>query len=178
MNKRKKLLIKASIIVLVIIVLLWVMPGRVKRYFPNYFFFSAISKHAVYPNVLPLSAHNLRYYNFEFFFITKNGYKATLAEADYEKIKTRQWEIYSHGLPNDHHLYDGKNKLYLNKNEVYKRGVDFLDDLLPPEEDDGQYYFLAYSYCDGGGSYYTYSGVLCNDEKHEILEFTYRYVPE
>ena len=49
--------------------------------------------------------------------------------------------------------------------------MNFLDDLLPVEEDDGQYYYLAYLCSDG--SYYLYSGVLCNDEKQEILEFSY-----
>ena len=145
------------------------MPGRVKRYFPNYIFFSALT--GCYPDVLPLSAHNIRYYSFDLFYIDQSGYKATLSKADYEKLKARQWNIYSTGLSNEHHLHDGVNKLYINRDDLKQNKIDFIDELLPLEEDDGNYYFLAYSLCDVD-NYYLYSGVICNDEKNEILEFS------
>ncbi len=171
MNKRKKFLIKATTIILIVSILLWVMPGRVKRYFPNYLFFSALTMYEVFPDVLPLSAHNLRYYNYRSYNIKKSGYKATFSARDYEKIKAKQWEIYNTGHAGEYHLYDGKNKLYLDREDMSQRGLDFLDDLLPLEDDDGQYYNLAYLCNDG--SYYVYCGVICNDEKQEILEFSY-----
>ena len=176
MSKRKKLLIKTIIIifiVFIITILLWIMPGRVKRYFPHYSFFKAATRFTIYPNELPKSAHNVKYYTFTYFTIDKSGYRAAFSQEDYELHQTRRWEKYNVKFAGEHYLYDRENKKYLDRDEMSQRGANFLDELLPPEEDDGQYYFLAYEMCDGG-SLYTYSGVLCNDEKREIIEFTYR----
>ena len=149
------------------------MPGRVKRYFPHYSFFKAVTRFTIYPNELPKSAHNVKYYTFSYFSIDKSGYRAAFSEEDYELLQARQWGIYNVELFGEQYLYDGNNKKYLDRNEVNQRGINFFDELLPPEDDDGQYYFLAYNMCDSG-TFYVYSGVLCNDEKREIIEFTYR----
>ncbi len=175
MNKHKKTLIKILIIVLTVTLLLWVMPGRVKRHFPHYIFFSTISYYTLYPDILPLSAHNIKYYNFHYFSIDKSGYRASFSEKDYEMLKEQQKGKYNGEYPWEHYLYDGENKRYLNREEVIERGIDYFDELLPAEEEDGQYYFLAYSLCDSGDSY-TYDGVICNDETNEIIEFSYQLV--
>ncbi len=174
MNKRKKFLIKATTIALIITILLWVMPGRVKRYFPNYLFFSALNEHELYPNVLPLSAHNIRYYEFDSYYTDKSGYKATFSEKDYQILKAKQWEKYSGPFAGDRYIYSNGTKQYLNRDTLLQDRIDFIETLLLLDEDDGHYYYLVYDVC-RRDNYFICHCLLCNDEKCELIELTYRY---
>lgn len=179
--KRKKLFafIKSVLLILLVVwglvtffylMLQDVIPVT-RTHFWNYKIFNMWTDFTAYPRELPESAHNIKYYYYEGFLADKNGYRVSYSQEDYEIMKENRLMVYS-PLVELGYCYDGGTKQYLEREQMQKQRVDFLDILLPEEHDDGQYYYLAYSLCETQ-ELYSYHCVLCNDETCEMIEISY-----
>ena len=116
-----------------------------------------------YEPKLPKSAHDMRYYYYEGYFSDKNGYHATFSRDDYETMKAERLSAYgSYGEPLNERLYcyDGMKKAYLNRAQMKDRNVDYLDILLPVDEDDGHFYYLLSMVMADTGDEYRYAAIL------------------
>ena len=140
--------------------------------FRSYQEFSNNAEWTVYAPILPKSAYNIYYYYYEGFFSDRNGYHASFSSEDYEAMKLNCLHRY---LPDFEgtYCYDGETKNYLDREQIKKMKVDYLDQLLPVENDNGQFYNFISEVSDSGEVYH-YRTVLCNDDTFEIVELSCR----
>ncbi|MDE6014176.1 MAG: hypothetical protein K2H41_00550 [Acetatifactor sp.] len=178
--KRKKLfaIIKSVLLILLVVwslgtffylMLQDVIPVT-RTHFWNYKIFNMWTDFTAYPKELPESAHNIKYYYYEGFLADKNGYRVSYSQEDYEVMKANRLSVYDTNYPK--YCYDGGAKIYLDREYMKQRRIDFFDKLLPEEQDDGQYYFLVDSLYEDQ-ELYSYACVLCNDETCEMIEISY-----
>ncbi|MDE6014174.1 MAG: hypothetical protein K2H41_00540 [Acetatifactor sp.] len=146
---------------------------RTKTHFWNYQLFNMYTDFTIYPKELPESAYNIKYYYYEGLLADKSGYRVTYSREDYEQMKESRLIAYNPYLPELGYCYDGGVKHYLDRKQMKERRIDFLDKLLPEEQDDEQYYCLAYGLCETQ-EIYSYHCIFCNDETCEILEISCR----
>lgn len=142
-----------------------------RTHFWNYKAFLMWTDFTVYPIELPESAHNIKYYYYEGFLTDKSGCRVSYSQEDYEKMKENRLSAYDTDYP-EKYCYDGKSKIYLDREYMQQRRIDFFDKLLPEEQDDGQYYFLVDRLYEDH-QLYSYHCVLCNDVTCEIIEISY-----
>lgn len=141
--------------------------------FRSYSQFVKVADWTFYDQVLPESAHDMRYYYYEGGFDDTSGYHAAFSAEDYESEKKRLWESYKERSPE--YLYNGSEKIYLDREEIKEARVDFLDILLPEDKDNGEFYFLIYGLPRESREIYNYEAVLCNDSTYEIIELSCRF---
>ena len=145
---------------------------KTRTHFLSYRFFVAETQWTIYRNELPKSAKDLRYYYYEGVMADKNGFHASFSQEDYEMMKEDRLATYHPGDPCTYN-YDGVNKVYLDWGQMEEWKVDYVDQLIPKEKDDGHYYYLIYAMTDAS-SVYHYGAVLCNDETCEMVELSCR----
>ena len=121
----------------------------------------------------------MRYYYYEGYFSDKNGYHATFSRDDYEAMKAKRLSPYdSFGeVPEEiAYRYDGTKKIYLDREQIKDRNIDYIDTLLPADEDDGHFYYLLSMIMENTKDGYRYAAILCNDETCEIIELSCRII--
>lgn len=179
--KKKKLLrfIKNSLLILLVVWSLFtffylmlqdIIPVT-RTHFWNYKTFNMWTDFTAYPRELPESAHNIKYYYYEGFLTDKSGYRVAYSHEDYDKMKENRLINYTSDYPQIY-CYTGQEKQYLKREQLLEWRIDFLNRLLPPEQDDGNYYVLGYHLSESQ-EVYSFDCVLCNDEACEMIEISY-----
>lgn len=141
-------------------------------HFRSYSQFVKVADWTYYDSFLPESAHDMRYYYYEGGFSDMSGYHATFSEEDYVIKKQRLLERYKE--ISSVYIYNGSEKLFMNREQMMEVKVDFMDKLLPEGTDDGQFYFVAYHFPKQSDGIYSYKAALCNDSTYEIIELSCR----
>ena len=141
-------------------------------HFRSYAQFIKVADWTPYDQTLPDSAHDMRYYYYEGYFSDMSGYHATFSAEDYGQKRAMLLEEYRRRSPI--YLYNGVEKVYLNREQIKEARVDFLDKLLPEDKDDGQFYFITCHLPPQSSGVYSYMAVLCNDSTYEIIELSCR----
>lgn len=141
-----------------------------RTHFWSFKTFNIWTDFTVYPKELPESAHNIKYYYYEGFWTDKNGYRVSYSQEDYKIMKNNRLSICDTAYPK--YCYDGGPKVYLDREFMKQRRIDFFDRLLPEEQDDGQYYYLVDCLYEDQ-ELYSYQCVLCNDETCDMIEISY-----
>ena len=140
--------------------------------FRSYAQFVKATDWTFYEPTLPDSAHDMRYYYYEGYFSDMSGYHATFSAEDYGQKRAMLLDEYRRRSPI--YLYNGVEKVYLNREQIKEARVDFLDKLLPEDKDDGQFYFITCHLPPQSSGVYSYMAVLCNDSTYEIIELSCR----
>lgn len=142
-----------------------------RTHFGSYQNFLNRADFVAYPKELPESAHNIEYYYYEGFLTDKSGYRVAYSHEDYDKMKDNRLINYTSDYPQIY-CYTGQKKQYLKREQMLEWRIDFLNRLLPLEQDDGNYYFLGYCLSESQ-EVYSFDCVLCNDETCEMIELSY-----
>lgn len=141
-----------------------------RRNFGSYEAFEKKNERATFIEELPSSSHDEKYYVYEGFLEDKIGYSMMLSAEDYEITKHILVDKYKSFSEEYAKLYEsGEN--YLDMELLKAKRIDFLDEIISIPMD-GEYYILCESQFEGK-EIYNYQGVICNDENHEIIEFSY-----
>ena len=144
-----------------------------QTYFLSYKSFVKRTTQHSFPKELPESAHDIQYYFYEGFFADKSGYHAAFSREEYELMKENRLAAFEIYLPDDGYCYDGSTKLYFDREQLKQQRINYIDNILPEESGDDEYYILAYGLFENS-EIYSYDGVLCKDETCEIVEFSCR----
>ena len=144
-----------------------------RRHFLSYQDFQKRADFAAFEKELPKSAHDIKYYVYSGFLVDKSGYRVSYSQEDYEMVKKSRWDSQAPFIDIEGvYCYDGINKQYLDWQKLEERRINFLNQLLPEEQDNGCYYILTYSFCETREVYH-FGCVLCNDETCEMIELSY-----
>ena len=171
MTKRKKWTIYIISGILLITYLYILVPGT-KRFFPCYMLFRATADNEVYLEKLPSTAYDVEYYVYEKFFLDKSGYRMNVSPEEYEQTKQTLYNKYNNEYITATYSYDGISKKMLSSEEMKNMHVDFLEELITKDSNVNHYYILTSIKCESS-KMDTFSGVICNDESCEIIQFTY-----
>ena len=171
-RKNKKVFIWIIVLLCFLAYLTMIVPGT-KRFFGGYWHFKATVDWDAYPEKLPRTASDIKYYVYEYWLLDKSGFSMTLSQEDYEKAKRELVYQYDFETSYECYMYDGVTKRYLNHVDVEEWGVDYLDEIMQEPSKEAQYYYLGYHLCPDMPSGSVYEGILCNDGNCEIVMFNY-----
>lgn len=171
MKKYRKRILIVIFIVMLIVYLYLLVPGT-KRFFPCYMLFRATADNEVYLEKLPSTAYDVEYYVYEKFFLDKSGYRMKVSPEEYEQAKQTLYNKYNNEYITATYSYDGISKKMLSSEEMKNMHVEFLEELLTDDSSENQYYILTVDRCEPP-RIDLFSGVICNDESCEIIQFTY-----
>lgn len=161
-------------IYLVIAALGWVLKDIIpvtRTHFWTYQSFQRKADFTTYPTKLPESAHDIKYYFYEGFLADKSGYRAVFSREDYEVMKENRLASFDPDFPWEVYCYDGEVKQYVDREQLKRQRINYIDKIFPKDADDSEYYFLAYSLVEDD-QLYAYHGVFCNDAACEMIEFS------
>jgi len=171
MKKYRKRILIVIFIVMLIVYLYLLIPGT-KRFFPCYMLFSATADNEVGLEWLPATAYDVEYYVYEKFFLDKSGYRMKVAPDEYEQVKQTLYNMYNNEHITATYSYDGAHKKMMSSEEMKNMHVEFLEELITKDSNVNHYYILISIKCESS-KMDTFSGVICNDESCEIIQFTY-----
>lgn len=145
-----------------------------------------------YPDELPSSAENIRYFHYRGGFDTKTGISFTVSQDEYQKLKQTYLSVYlseeeeyseGNSAGDARHQMEGTDRRAENRNRfvfdervtqevLAEEELDYLGEIFHSEIDD--YTFLAYEKVPTIGDGYYLDGVLCNDDLSEMVFFAFK----
>ncbi len=197
MKKRKRIvLVTVLLFGFGIIWILWecTLFPYTRRWFINYSTFKNKTAGTLehYPQELPASAENIKYFYYTGWFDKKTGISFTINKEEYQKFK--ETSLYSYTADKEKYQEEfqhAKDEYILKKRdnepedwEWYMFDGEVTSDFLVEEELDylnnifhdaaGDYTVVAYKKVASAGESCYLSGIFCNDSTNEIVLFAFK----
>lgn len=178
MKKKNKIKKRICIVALCILIgsLPWIWVLYVSKILPytQRWFLSYDSFHqkadkvvAPYPEELPSSAEDIRYFYYTGWLDTKTGISFTVSDEDYLELKKECIAFYTARKENNHveYVFEGN----VTSDFLVEEGLEYLKEVFHDTAED--YTILAYRGNDEGGEHCVLEGVFYNDETNEVVMF-------
>lgn len=179
MKKKIKVIIYIMAVVSFVFAVLWAVALKdivpmTKQKFNGYSDFREKVECPFFADSLPESAEKAKYYQHSGWFKKTCGYSAILSYEDYcewKKNSEERYHLYNTNAVTEFYQYSSYDKKSLYSFFPEEDELGFLNDFC---SNDKSNYYIFSEIREYNSAYDYHYGIICNDNKNEIIEFYYK----